>query len=152
VRAGCDNGFTLLEIVCVLAMIAMISAIALPAYPRGTSRTRLEAYALEAATLLKSDRNAALRRGARVATELSTVARTMRAGSSGRLLKLPQDVGFSAVLAETCGARAAGTTIEFFPSGMSCGGTIFLSRLGAGFEIRVTWLTGGIEVVPASVL
>ena len=32
--------------------------------------------------------------------------------------------------------------------GMSCGGAIALTRLGVGYQIRVNWLTGGVEVVP----
>ena len=31
---------------------------------------------------------------------------------------------------------------------MSCGGAIALTRLGIGYEIRINWLTGGVEVVP----
>jgi general secretion pathway protein H len=143
-----ETGFTLLETVCVLAVIAMLAAIALPAFLRGTSRTMLEAYALETAALLKADRNAAIRRGVAVATELGSISRTIRSGATGRLLQLPQDVGFNAILASQCDRRAAGTAIQFLPSGMSCGGTIFLSRLGTTLEVRVTWLTGGVEVVP----
>jgi general secretion pathway protein H len=30
---------------------------------------------------------------------------------------------------------------------MSCGGVVKLTRLGAGYEVRVNWLTGGVEVV-----
>jgi general secretion pathway protein H len=40
--------------------------------------------------------------------------------------------------------------IQFLPSGMSCGGTIFLSRLGTTLEVRVAWLTGGVEIVPSN--
>ena len=145
-----ESGFTLLETICVLAIIAMLAAIALPAFPRGTSRTMLEAYAVETATLLKADRNAAIRRGAAVATGLSAISRTIRSGATGRLLQLPQDVGFNAILASQCDRRAAGLAIEFLPSGMSCGGTIFLSRLGTTLEVRVTWLTGGVEIVPSN--
>ncbi len=141
-----ETGFTLLETICVLAIIAMLAAIALPAFPRGTSRTMLEAYALETAALLKADRNAAIRGGIAVVTKLSAISRTIRSGASGDLVQLPQDVGFNAVLARQCGQQAAGTTIQFGPSGMSCGGTIFLSRLGTTFEVRINWLTGGIEI------
>jgi general secretion pathway protein H len=31
---------------------------------------------------------------------------------------------------------------------MSCGGVIALTRSGVGYEVRVNWLTGGIEIVP----
>ena len=145
-----ESGFTLLETICVLAIIAMLVAIALPAFPRGTSRTMLEAYAVETAALLKADRNAAIRRGVAVATNLSSISRTIRSGASGRSVQLPQDVGFNAILASQCDRRAAGMAIQFLPSGMSCGGTIFLSRLGTTLEVRVTWLTGGVEIVPSN--
>ena len=145
-----EIGFTLLETICVLAIIAMLAAIALSAFPRGTSRPMLEAYALDTAALLKADRNAAIRRGAAVATDLSAISRTIRSGATGRLLQLPQDVGFNAILASQCDRRAAGMAIQFLPSGMSCGGTIFLSRLGTTLEVRVTWLTGGVEIVPSN--
>ena len=51
---GGEAGFTLLEIVCVVAIVAMLAAILLPLAPRATSRPRLEAYAVEVATLLKT--------------------------------------------------------------------------------------------------
>jgi general secretion pathway protein H len=146
-----QTGFTLLETICVLAIIAMLAAIALPAFPRGTSRSMLEAYAVDTAALLKADRNAAIRRGVAVVTDLSAISRTIRSGATGRLVQLPQDVGFNAVLASQCDRRAAGTTIRFLPSGMSCGGTIYLSRLGTTLEVRITWLTGGVEIVPSNV-
>jgi general secretion pathway protein H len=149
-RRRSEAGFTLLEIICVLAIIVMLAAIALPAFPRGTSKAMLEAYALETAALLKADRNAAIRRGAAVATDLSAISRTIHSGATGRLLQLPQDVGFNAILASQCDRHAAGLAIEFLPSGMSCGGTIFLSRLGTTLEVRVTWLTGGVEIVPSN--
>jgi len=148
-----ESGFTLLETICVLAVIAMLAAIVLPAIPHATSRTALEAYALKTAALLKSDRNAAVRNGSTVQTELSQLSGTIRSGASGRVVvQLPADVTFNAILASQCGGHASGAAIEFLPSGMSCGGTIFLSRPGAGFEIRITWLTGGVEVVPANAL
>ena len=63
-----ERGFTLLEMVCVLAIIALLAAVLLPFIPHETSRSRLQAYALQAATLLKADRNAAIRRQTSVAT------------------------------------------------------------------------------------
>lgn len=149
-RRRSEAGFTLLEIVCVLAIIGLLAALVLPSIPRQTSRARLEAYAIETAALLKADRNAAIRRGVPVATELSLATRTIHSPASGRFVRVPRDVGFDAVLATNCAGRATGTTIDFFPSGMSCGGTIVLNRLGTRFEIRVAWLTGGVEIVAAA--
>jgi general secretion pathway protein H len=143
-----EAGFTLIEVVCVLAIVALLAALALPAVPRATSRTRLEAYALEAAAILAADRNAAIRRRAIVATALDSTARTIRSGAGVDFVQLPRDVAFDALLARRCDGRPAGRTIDFLPSGMSCGGTISLRRGEIGFEIRVNWLTGGAEIVP----
>ena len=147
-----EEGFTLLEIVCVLAIIAGLAAIILPALPRATSRSRLEAYAIETATLLKADRDAAIWRRGQVVTQVDALTRSVRSGATGRVVRLPPDVHFEALLATRCNQRAAGTTISFFGSGMSCGGTIALTRLGAGYQVRVNWLTGGVEVVPVTAL
>jgi general secretion pathway protein H len=57
-------------------------------------------------------------------------------------------VTFEALLAQRCGDRRVGATIDFFPSGGSCGGVIAIARQGIGYQIRVNWLTGGVEVVP----
>jgi len=61
---------------------------------------------------------------------------------------LPKDISMEAMLATRCDERTVGRTIDFLPSGMSCGGVIVVSRLGTGYEIRVNWLTGGVEIVP----
>jgi general secretion pathway protein H len=143
-------GFTLLEIVAVVAIVAMLAAILLPLVPRATSRQRLAAFAVEAAALLKADRTAAVRRNVQVNAQIDAPGRLIRSGSTGRILQIPVDVSFQALLPLTCNERPARSTISFFATGMSCGGTIVLSRLGTGFEVRVNWLTGGIEVAGRS--
>jgi general secretion pathway protein H len=147
-----EDGFTLLEMVCILAVIAMLAAVLLPNIPRNTSRSRLEAYAVETASLLKADRTAAIRHRVQIATQIDAGARSLRSGSTGQILRVADDVVFDAILPNRCNERPAFSTINFFPTGMSCGGTIMLSRLGATYEIRVNWLTGGIEIVPNSAL
>src|SRR5262245_34613945 len=79
-----DEGFTLLEVVCVIALLAILAALVVPGFPRGTSRPRLESYAVATAALLKADRNAAVRRQVPVATEVNASARTIRSGVSER--------------------------------------------------------------------
>jgi general secretion pathway protein H len=136
----------------VLAIVALIGAIILPAMPRATSRARLEAYALEAAALLKADRNLALGRHAAVATHVDAAARVISSRATGRTLRIPADVVFEALLASRCNQQRSERTIQFFPSGTSCGGVIVLSRAGVGYQVRVNWLTGGVEVAPVGQL
>jgi general secretion pathway protein H len=151
-RASPERGFALIEILCVLAIIGLLAAIILPAIPRATSRARLESYAVATAALLKADRNAALRRQVLVTTEIDAAARSIRSGVTGRIIRLPDDVKLDTMLASRCADRNVGRSIDFFPSGMSCGGVIALVRPGMAFEVRVNWLTGGVDIVPQKLL
>ncbi|HEY1544350.1 MAG TPA: type II secretion system protein GspH [Xanthobacteraceae bacterium] len=145
-RAG-ERGIVLIEIVAVLAIIALLAAVILPAIPRATSRAALEAYAIDVATLITQDRNAAVQRRTQVVTQIDAPERLIVSGASGRQLRLPVDIAVDALLAARCGDRPSGGTIRFFPSGSSCGGVVALRRPGTGYQVRVNWLTGGVEVV-----
>jgi general secretion pathway protein H len=149
--AGTTAGFTLLEMVAVIAVVAMLAAILLPSVPHATSRQRLAGYAVETAALLKGDRTAAMRRSTQVNAQVDAQGHVIRSGATGQAVQIPADVSFQAVLPRTCNERPAHSAISFFATGMSCGGTIVLSRLGTGFEIRVNWLTGGVEIVTREV-
>jgi general secretion pathway protein H len=149
-RTRGQDGFTLLEVICVVAIIATLAAIVLPAIPRATSHPRLEGYAVQTAALINADHNAARRRRMEIATLVDAPARTIRSGADGRVVRLPSDVAVEALLAARCNQRPAGATIRHFASGMSCGGVVALTRLGRGFQVRVNWLTGGVEVVPVN--
>jgi general secretion pathway protein H len=152
IRPVSKRGFALIEILCVLAIIGLLAAIILPAIPRATSRARLESYAVEIAAMLKTDRSAALRRQILVTTQVDARARSIRSGATGRMIRMPSDVRLDAMLASRCADRRAGGSIDFFPSGMSCGGVIALARPGMGYEVRVNWLTGGVDIVPQKLL
>ena len=144
-------GFTLLEMVCVIALIAILAAVLMPALARHTSRAQLQAYALQVATLLKMDRDIAIRRRADISTSVDAPSRAIYSGATAEALRIPEDVRFDALLPKTCRQRAALSTISFFSNGTSCGGAITLTRFDAGYEIRVNWLTGRIEVVPRDI-
>ena len=142
------GGFTLIEMICALAIMGLVAALALPAIPRGTSQQRLRAYAVEIASLLASDHVAAMRGDAAVDAIVDVPGRLVRAGASTRSVVLPADVDLEATLATRCGGARKGRAITFTPDGMSCGGVVALVRAGAGFEVRIDWLTGGIDIAP----
>ena len=81
-QTDAEAGFTLIEVVCVLAIIGLLAALVLPAIPRGTSQERLAGYAVEVAALLKGDRNAAMRDHAQVATSLDAGRRIVISGAT----------------------------------------------------------------------
>jgi general secretion pathway protein H len=116
-RAGPEDGFTLLEMVCVLAIVGLLATVLLPIIPRQTSRSRLEAYAIEAATLLKADRSAAIRRRLEVTTQVDAGSRSVRSGSGGEIVRVPEDVRFEALLPENCNHRPVVASISFLRRG-----------------------------------
>lgn len=97
--------------------------------------------------MLKADRNAAMYWRKSVAAQVDTQGRLISSGASDRVVRVPEDVVLDALLPERCNGRPALATISFFATGMSCGGALRLSRFGTGFEVRVNWLTGGVDIV-----
>ena len=139
-----DHGFSLIEMVCVLAIISMGAALVAPALRQHVAE--MPSLALRAAEILKSDRNAALLTGKIVRTTVDSSARMVRSGIGGRSVSIPTDVEMQTVLAHRCGGRTDGRGIEFFPDGLSCGGVIRLVKSGQRYEIKVNWLTGAVDV------
>lgn len=84
-----ESGFTLLEVVCVLALIAIMAAVLLPLMPHNMSRSRLQAYALQTATRLEADRIAAIRRGADVSTLVDAAGRSIRSRATADVIRIP---------------------------------------------------------------
>ena len=152
-RSASEGGFTLIEILCVLAIIALLAAIMLPAIPRGTSRARLEAYAVR-------DRGAAQGRPQRGdAPRTAGGDRGRRAGAHdplGRHRPAHPAAGRCALRRDARRAlqSARGGLARSISSRPACraAASIALARPGIGYEIRVNWLTGGVEIVPLNTL
>ena len=145
--ARADAGFTLLEVVCVVAIVALIAGLALPGPHAGTSRAGVERLARDVASLFKRDRYAAIRQRAVVETRVNMRAREINAGSNRAALHFPDDVDIRATVTAGCGSAKDTASFEFYPDGRACGGELTLGRDGAIFQVRVDWLTGGVEIV-----
>src|SRR5258705_2806972 len=126
-----QRGFTLLEMVCVLAIIALLAAVLLPFIPRETSRTRLQAYALQAASLLKADRDAAISRNIMVATLVDAGGRAIWSRPSQAAPRLPADVRFDPVLPQARQRPPAPSTNRLFSHSTSCRGRLSPSKAGS---------------------
>jgi general secretion pathway protein H len=146
-HSGPTDGFTLLETVCVMAIIAMIAAFALPTPFHGTSHVGVQQLAMRVASLLEADRYAAIRRRSTVSTSVDVRARLIRSSIARRDVAIPRDVDFRANVSSDCQSRKDGASVDFYADGRSCGGVLAFNEGRSGYEIKVNWLTGGVEVV-----
>lgn len=139
------RGFSLVEMLLVIALIALIGVLAATAMSGGIDGIRLRASAKEVAAQLRYTRAQAIATGRpqRFAIDPRAHAWTAPRGRSG---ELPPSVGIVFTGArETRPVRGVGA-IVFFDDGASTGGRIQLNARRAAYNVDVTWLTGEVRV------
>lgn len=122
-----------------LALVGLITALALPRVLPNAGASGMRIKAFEIAALLRVDRNAALRSGRTVATAVDAGARRVRSGASGATVVVP--AAFALQL-----ATGAPNGFRFFPDGTSSGGELILARPDAGLSVRVNDLTAAVSI------
>jgi general secretion pathway protein H len=137
------GGFTLVEMLAVMLIIAMVAALVVTMTP-GTGRGQLKALALQAASLFRRERLGAILTGR---SRLVSVDGKRRAlvGEGGDAVTIPRDVAVNilGVDEQWSGQQAV---VRFHPDGASTGTVLRFSREGAEYDIRVNWYTGGVAI------
>jgi general secretion pathway protein H len=140
-----EAGFTLIEVVAVMVIIALIASLAITMIP-GTGRARLKALTLETAALLRRERLGAILTGRERDVSLDGERRVL-VSDGGDVVAIPKDVIVDILgVDELWAGRSA--VVRFHPDGASSGAVLRLSREKAEYEIRVNWYTGGIAIEP----
>ncbi len=146
---GHSAGFTLLEMLVVLVIIAAASLLAMSAFGGGMRGMQLKTSAKDIAAQLRFARAVAISSGEPQDVVIDPRARSWR-GAKGRSGSLPGegDVVFTGAaagqFADTADDEGKGV-VRFFPDGAATGGRVRLLANGAGWDVDVRWLTG--EVV-----
>ena len=138
-------GFTLLEVLLVLMLVAVASGLAAAVVTNGFAGMRLRADAKEVAAQLRFTRANAIATGRMQRFLIDPVAHTWvapddRAGTIDRKF----GITFTGAR-EVQPVRGIGA-IAFFPDGASTGGRVQLSAGNAAWNIDVQWLTGEVKV------
>ena len=145
-----SRGFTLIELIMVLMLMGLASAIVLPNIEKGMQDREVRRSALDLAATARNLRSRALDEGMPQPLVLNLEQNHYRA-ARGAEVHLPPDVKFSSVVGgEIVDGEAR--QFVFFPNGSSHGGAIDLSsgRGSAFYSIRLEPLTGKIQVVPGA--
>jgi len=138
------RGFTLLELLVVLAILALATVIALPRIGAGLPGAELDAGARRIAAGLNEARSLAVARNRAVRFTLIGAEKRFTVGE-GPGGALPDKIAITLITGAGDVTGAAQGAIRFFPDGSSSGGRIELSGSGGRRSIEVDWLTGRIR-------
>jgi general secretion pathway protein H len=139
-----EAGFSLLELMIVLAILALATTVAGVAFSRSSVGFRFDAAAQELALNLREAQARALRSGRDVALAIDVDKRIYRL-QADPAVQLPSDAQLRVVSA---GEAMAGNNpaIVFSPEGGSTGGAITLTLGDRSAVITIDWLTGAVTL------
>ena len=138
---GRSAGFTLIEMLVVIAIMALIASVSIPVLRRPPEGLRLEASARTLASALRLTRAHAIAGNVDILLSIDADRRTFESPVD-HATALDPEISITMTLAapERRGAAVGG--IRFFPDGSSSGGDITLTLGARRAHIAVNWLTG----------
>ena len=145
VRIAAENGWSLIEMLVVLAILALIAAIALPGTPLGRGAS-LSVVVTDMAAKLRAARSMAIAQDRDVVFALDTDRRTYGISGVGASHSIPRTIGLSVTTARTLIRENKETQLVFFSDGTSSGGTVRLTDQHQTVAIGVEWLTGAVHI------
>lgn len=147
--SGRAPGFTLLEVLVVLVIVAMATTLAAMVFSGGLDGMRLRSSSKEIAAQLRYTRTQAIATGQPQRFTIDPHGRRWQAAGN-RHGRIPQSLGVDFIGAREVQPRAGEGGIVFFPDGASTGGRVQLSVKRAAWRIDVSWLTGEVTLARAS--
>jgi general secretion pathway protein H len=142
-------GFTLLEVLVVLVIVAMATTLAAMVFSGGLDGMRLRSSSKEIAAQLRYTRTQAIASGQPQRFTIDPRGHRWQAAGK-RQGRIPQSLGVDFIGAREVQPRAGEGGILFFPDGASTGGRVQLSVKRAAWRIDVSWLTGEVTLARAS--
>ncbi|WP_445371972.1 prepilin-type N-terminal cleavage/methylation domain-containing protein [Methylomonas sp. HW2-6] len=127
-----NKGFTLLELLIVISLLSLLSAVGARAY-----RARNNTHYFDAIiNTLENAKLRAINEGRRIDLTCNEIASTTKTGLSRQ---------FYMSCTSTLPSPQENTTLSFFPDGSSSGGLITLKNSGQNNTIKIDWLTGKLD-------
>jgi len=144
------GGMSLLEMLLVVALIAIVGVVVASSIGRGMAGVQLRGAGKELASQLRLARAQAIARGEVQRFTLSPMTREWQ-GVQGKRGRLPAELTVHFEGAAQLQDDPAEGVIAFYPDGGSSGGQIRLARNDARWTITVGWLTGEVRSGPERV-
>ncbi|OGT32386.1 MAG: type II secretion system protein GspH [Gammaproteobacteria bacterium RBG_16_51_14] len=142
------SGFTLFEILVVMAIMTLILALVPPLLPDVIASTRLKSAAREIAAGLNYTRSKAITLQKEMTLTMDVEEKSFRMDEKQKVLNVPDDTTISLITDRSEQISAHKGHIRFFPDGSSTGGQIKLARASKELLVDVHWLTGRVRIFP----
>jgi len=139
--ADATAGFTLVEMLVVLAIMALVAAIAAPGLVSNYRTKNVETLASEITMRLRLSRTSAIASARPKQVVVDLGARVIRFGERD-IVTLPDDVKMTVVTGQETVVAGRQTVLTFLPDGSASGMDIALQQKGRTARIAVNWLTG----------
>jgi general secretion pathway protein H len=136
-EGGLEAGFTLVEMLVVLTILALTTTLVAPLVSGGSEGARLQMAASDLASAFRLTRSAAITRN----REIDVNKRTFSSAVVSQRSFAP-DIDAKLTFAAGLGAGRSDGGFQFFPDGSSTGGDVTLSLRGTQTTLCVDWLTG----------
>ena len=137
-------GFTLIEVLVVLTILALTMAVVVPAINRGLSMS-LGDVARDVQIGLRKARSDAVTQQKSQAFTLDTQRREFQIPGRATT-QLPEGIELTASIAQS-EARNGKAAVRFYPDGSSTGGRIGVQQGDTQLLINIDWLTGRVSLV-----
>jgi general secretion pathway protein H len=148
IRPRKPRGVSLLEMLLVVALIAIAGMLAAMVLTGGLDGMRLRSSSKEIAAQLRYARAQAIATGQPQRFVIDPAGHHWQ-GPNRRQGNIPSSLGVEFTGAREAQARAGEGGILFFPDGASTGGRVQLSAKKAAWRIDVAWLTGEVRLARA---
>jgi general secretion pathway protein H len=146
----CDTtrelGFTLLELIVVLGILALVLAIVAPSLNRARLGIAVKSAAYELAANLRSTRAAALAGNLERALTIEFSRRQYWAEGVVAPRQLPRAVAVDLAVPESERLGANAARVRFFPDGSASGAGFVLMDRRSSASVSVDWLSGDVRV------
>jgi len=141
------RGFSMLELLVVLAIMALVTAAVMPMLGKGVSTTELKSAARSLASGLRLARSEAVSQHRQTFLVLDVAGRRFKVDQDPKQYALPRDVELKLYTAQKDLVDESVGAIRFFPDGGSNGGRITVASGERKYEVDVDWLTGRIAIL-----
>ena len=149
-RARKSDGFSLVELLVVLSIIALVAGLAVPVLRTTSPRFELSGAANAMGSALRAARAAAIATNREIVFELDVETGRFGTNLRGKGGAVPDGVGIELVAARTEVIEGTRGRIRFYPDGTSTGGEVKIKRSDHTATVKVDWFNGRVDLAYAT--